>query len=59
MKLRGLGRADFAWIGEMEEFVAEMPAFDADGLAGFSFAGRTWPHGWTGAGKPHGAVFSR
>lgn len=32
---------------------------DADGLAGFSFAGRTWPHGWTGAGKPHGAVFSR
>ena len=43
----------------MEEIVAEMPAFDADGLAGFSFAGRTWPHGWTGAGKPHGAVFSR
>lgn len=32
---------------------------DADGQPGFSFASRTWPHGWTGAGKPHGAVFSR
>ncbi len=30
-----------------------------DGLAGFSFARRTWPHGWTGEGRPHGAVFSR
>jgi hypothetical protein len=36
------------------------PAFrDTDGRAGFSFANRKWPHGWTGAGKPHGAVFSR
>src|SRR5829696_9073802 len=34
MELRGQGRADFAWISEMEEFIAEMPAFDADGLAG-------------------------
>ena len=30
-----------------------------DGKPGFSFASRTWPHGWTGEGKPHGAVFSR
>jgi len=30
-----------------------------DGQVGFSFASRKWPHGWTGAGKPHGAVFSR
>jgi hypothetical protein len=30
-----------------------------DGLPGFSFAKRKWPHGWTGAGRPHGAVFSR
>ena len=26
---------------------------------GFMMAGRTWPHGGTGAGIPHGAVFSR
>ena len=32
---------------------------DSDGQPGFSFAKRSWPHGWTGAGKPHGAVFSR
>lgn len=32
---------------------------DSDGKVGFSFADRTWPHGWTGTGKPHGAVFSR
>lgn len=32
---------------------------DEDGQPGFSFARRKWPHGWTGAGKPHGAVFSR
>ena len=30
-----------------------------DGQPGFSFAKRKWPHGWTGAGRPHGAVFSR
>jgi hypothetical protein len=30
-----------------------------DGQPGFSFAKRKWPHGWTGAGKPHGAIFSR
>ena len=30
-----------------------------DGKVGFSFALRNWPHGWTGEGKPHGAVFSR
>jgi hypothetical protein len=32
---------------------------DADGKPGFSFAKRAWPHGWTGEGRPHGAVFSR
>lgn len=32
---------------------------DTDGEAGFSFAERTWPHGWKGTGLPHGAVFSR
>ena len=32
---------------------------DADAQVGFSFAKRAWPHGWTGEGKPHGAVFSR
>ena len=32
---------------------------DADGKAGFNFADREWPHGWTGSGLPHGVVFSR
>ncbi|HBS31521.1 MAG TPA: hypothetical protein DEA40_07230, partial [Parvularcula sp.] len=32
---------------------------DTDGKVGFSFANRRWPHGWTGEGTPHGAVFSR
>jgi hypothetical protein len=32
---------------------------DIDGKPGFNFASRVWPHGWTGEGKPHGAVFSR
>lgn len=32
---------------------------DTDGKVGFSFASRAWPHGWTGPGLPHGAVFSR
>jgi len=31
----------------------------SDGEVGFSFAKQTWPHGWTGVGAPHGAVFSR
>lgn len=31
---------------------------DSDGKAGLGMA-RAWPHGWTGEGKPHGAVFSR
>ena len=30
-----------------------------DGRPGFSFTARSWPHGWTGEGIPHGAVFSR
>ena len=32
---------------------------DQDGRTGFSFAERAWPHGWKGAGIPHGAVGSR
>ena len=32
---------------------------DVDGKPGFSMTGKSWPHGWTGDGKPHGAVFSR
>lgn len=32
---------------------------DVDGLPGFSFAEREWPHGWKGVGAPHGAVFTR
>jgi hypothetical protein len=32
---------------------------DSDGVPGYSFENRKWPHGWTGTGKPHGAVFSR
>jgi hypothetical protein len=32
---------------------------DEDGQPGFSFAERKWPHGWTGVGMPHGAVFTR
>jgi hypothetical protein len=32
---------------------------DTDGKVGFSFAARVWPHGWSGSGLPHGAVFSR
>lgn len=31
---------------------------DSDGMPGLSMQ-RTWPHGWSGEGKPHGAVFSR
>jgi hypothetical protein len=31
---------------------------DSDGKIGFGFADRQWPHGWTGSGLPHGAVFS-
>lgn len=31
---------------------------DLDGRPGLDMS-RTWPHGWTGVGKPHGAVFSR
>jgi len=32
---------------------------DADGKVGFSFDSRAWPHGWSGAAMPHGAVFER
>lgn len=32
---------------------------DVDGQVGFSFEKREWPHGWTGAAKAHGAVFTR
>jgi hypothetical protein len=32
---------------------------DTDGQPGFSFNERDWPHGWRGAARPHGAVFTR
>src|SRR5579859_6742070 len=32
---------------------------DVNGKPGFNFADREWPHGWKGAGLPHGVVFSR
>lgn len=32
---------------------------DTDGKVGFSFDARAWPHGFTGAAKAHGAVFTR
>lgn len=32
---------------------------DESGKPGFDFSKRTWPHGWTGPGLPHGVVFSR
>ena len=32
---------------------------DENGKSGFDFSNRTWPHGWTGTGQPHGVVFSR
>jgi hypothetical protein len=32
---------------------------DSDGQPGFSFNERDWPHGWHGAARPHGAVFTR
>jgi hypothetical protein len=31
----------------------------SDSKPGFNFANQAWPHGWTGTGLPHGAVFSR
>ena len=31
---------------------------DEDGKPGLTMK-RSWPHGWTGDGRPHGAVFSR
>jgi hypothetical protein len=37
----------------------DMDFRDRDGKPGFSFAEREWPHGWKGAAKPHGAVFTR
>jgi hypothetical protein len=37
------------------------PRFREEGASepGFGLSGRTWPHGGTAAGIPHGAVFSR
>jgi len=32
---------------------------DTNGKPGFNFENQKWPHGWTGAGRPHGVVFSR
>jgi hypothetical protein len=32
---------------------------DDAGNPGFDLGNRAWPHGWTGAAKAHGVVFSR
>jgi hypothetical protein len=32
---------------------------DDAGKPGMNFIDRSWPQGWTGSGRPHGAVFSR
>jgi|HubBroStandDraft_1064217.scaffolds.fasta_scaffold02219_1 hypothetical protein len=56
------------WAGDRaklgNDFLAVIDAVDTDfrdtdGKPGFSFAERDWPHGWKGAAKPHGAVFTR
>jgi len=48
---------------KLEEATGALTIDDAfrgsDGEVGFSFERQTWPHGWTGEGAPHGAVFSR
>jgi hypothetical protein len=41
------------------EIAVDTAFHDANGKPGFDFANRPWPHGWTGSGRPHGAVFSR
>ncbi|MGH6658030.1 MAG: hypothetical protein ACREBK_02850 [Sphingomicrobium sp.] len=58
------GRAgDRMYLLKLDEATGALSIDDAfrgeDGEAGFSFANRKWPHGWSGDGKPHGAVFSR
>ncbi|MEL1251148.1 hypothetical protein [Aurantiacibacter gilvus] len=51
------------YLLELDEETGELTVDEAfrgaDGEVGFSFASQTWPHGWTGEGAPHGAVFSR
>ena len=58
------GRAgDRMYLLKLDEATGALSIDDSfrgeDGETGFSFANRKWPHGWTGNGKPHGAVFSR
>jgi hypothetical protein len=53
------GRMYLLKLDEMTGALTIDPAFTEDGTPGFSFAKRAWPHGWTGEGAPHGAVFSR
>jgi hypothetical protein len=59
----GLNPEDRAYLLKLDQTTGALTvdeAFrDADGKTGFSFAEREWPHGWKGAGAPHGAVFSR
>lgn len=51
------------YLLKLDEVTGELTFDEAfrgdDGEVGFGFARRTWPHGWTGEGAPHGAVFSR
>ena len=56
-------RGDRTYLLKLDEASGALTIDEAfrgdDGQPGFSFASRRWPHGWTGEGQPHGAVFSR
>lgn len=55
-------RGDRMYLLKLDEKSGALTIDDAfrgeDGKPGFSFGPRAWPHGWTGEGQPHGAVFS-
>lgn len=54
---------DRAYLLKLDEATGSLSidtAFrDTDGMVGFNFDRRAWPHGWTGDAKAHGAVFTR
>lgn len=56
-------RGDRMYLLKLDETSGALTIDEAfrgdDGKPGFSFGPRIWPHGWTGEGQPHGAVFSR
>jgi hypothetical protein len=57
------GSGQRMYLLKLDETTGELTIDDGfrgeDGEVGFSFDRQTWPHGWTGEGAPHGAVFSR